>query len=186
MAPASRSSNLGQLSGRVDDWVYRRVNGQTVVSRRPQARGKIAATAAQATQRDKFSAAIAYAKRILNDPWHLRTYQVLARAQNRRFDKLLVSDFLTPPTVEEIDVSDYQRVPGSRLTILAHDDVEVVSVRVTIRTAEGTLIEEGAAQKEHEIWRYRATATAPAGALALTAVAIDRPGHEGTLTIVHP
>jgi hypothetical protein len=185
MAKTPLNPAVGPLKGRVDGWVYRQVLGQTVVSRRPQTKDK-AATEAQAVQRQKFSGAIAYAQRILGDPWHLKMYQALARAQNRRYDKLLVSDYLTPPTVEEIDLSEYNRQPGSRITILALDDVEVVSVRIVIRTAANVVVEEGWAEKEHEIWRYRATARAPVDVLTVMATATDRPAHTGTLTVVCP
>lgn len=176
---------VGELTGRIDGWVYRRVHGQTVVSRRPR-KTKNIATEAQVVQRDRFASAIAYAKRILSDPLHMRTYQSLARTQDRRYDKLLVSDYLTPPSVEEIDLSGYHRLPGSRVSILAVDDVEVVSVKIAIHTAAGLLVEEGLATKDHEIWRYHATRAAPAGALTVTATATDRPGHHGTLTVVQP
>jgi hypothetical protein len=88
--------------------------------------------------------------------------------------------------VEEIDVSAYNGKIGDVLTILAVDDLEVVSVAVTIRDAAGQTLESGAATNDHGIWRYAATCAVPAGsAVRITATAKDRPEHTGEQTVTH-
>jgi hypothetical protein len=91
----------------------------------------------------------------------------------------VVSDFLTPPVIDQLDVSGYQRQAGDTIRILANDDIEVVSVEVTIRTASGVLIERGFAVPVHGVWCYHATSSASAAeSLAFTATARDRPGND--------
>jgi len=185
MAKATFNSTLDGVSGRVDDWVFRRVKDKTVIARRPEA-SRRRPTKAQIAQRDRFRLAGEYAARILADPWQRRVYDAIAAERNRRADKLVMSDFLTPPEVELIELSGYHRRPGDVIRVIATDDVAVVSVRVKIESASGTKIEEGAANEVHGVWIYTATAAAPAGAsLRITAIATDRPGHEGAATVSH-
>jgi hypothetical protein len=184
MAKAHLNSAFGGFSGRSGNMVYRSVRGQTFISQRPLAKSN-RVSAAQKSQRDRFMLAGAYAKQVLADACQRRVYEDLAKARNRRADKLLTSDFLTPPIVEEINVSDYRRHAGELIRVLATDDIEVVAVAVAIRTAAGALVEQGAATKTHGVWCYRTASAAPADvALTITATARDRPGHDGTLTIV--
>jgi hypothetical protein len=110
-------------------------------------------------------------------------YERLATARNRRVDKLLMSDFLTPPVVEEIDLSGYQRRPGDLVRVIASDDLEVTGVEVAVHTVSGVRIEHGAAGQVHGVWCYRAAAPAPTSEpLVITAIARDRPGNEGRQT----
>jgi hypothetical protein len=58
---------------------------------------------------------------------------------------------------------------------------------VSIETVSGQSIERGFATSIHGVWCYRATTTAPTGeSLIITAIARDRPGHEGATTSVMP
>ena len=178
MAKAVFNSALS-ISGMVDGFVYRKVRGQVVVSGRP-VRDKDAPSAAQTKQRRRFAHANEYAKSVLADPCRRGAYEHLARLLNRRYDRLVASDFLTPPEVEHIELSEYHGQVGDVIRVLAFDDVEVVSVDVALHTAAGALVEKGRAAKEHGVWLYTATAAAPAGeTLTITATARDRPGHPG-------
>lgn len=167
------------ISGKNGGMVFRRVRGQIVLARRPDVRDQDP-TPAQQAQRDRFTLAADYARRVLADPWQRRMYERLAASRNRRVDKLLMSDFLTPPVVEEIDVSGYQRRAGDVVRVIASDDIEVAEVEIAIHTAAGATIERGHATPVHGVWCYRAIGSAPAGEpLVITATARDRPGHEG-------
>lgn len=185
MAKASLNSAFAGFSGRSGGMVFRQLRGETFISQRPESKQR-EISAAQQQQRARFIQATAYAKQVLSDPWQRRVYEAVAKERNRRADKIVTSDFLTPPVVEEIDVSEYRRQPGDVIRILATDDVEVVSVTVTLQTASGVLVEQGAAAKTHGVWCYKATVTGPPDALAITATAKDRPGHDGSRTIAYP
>lgn len=185
MAKVTFNTGLNGVSGMVDNWVYRRVRDQTVIAKRPSVSGR-KPTAAQAVQRDRFRLAAEYAARVLSDPYQQRAYENLAAKQDRRADKLVMSDYLSPPTVESIELTDYHRQRGDVIRVLAEDDVAVVSVHIKIATAAGVTIEEGAAQEVHGVWLYAATAMAPATeSLRIIATATDRPGHVGTATVAN-
>ena len=184
MAKAQLNPAFDGISGRSGGIVYRRLRGETILARRPEPRAR-AASPAQAAQRQRFAEAVQYAREVLSDPWQRRMYEQLAQERNRRADKLVAADFLTPPVVEEIDVSGYQRRPGGIVRVLATDDIEVVAVEVAIQTADGSSVEHGPAVRIHGVWCYRTTAVPAANlALTITATAQDRPGHTGTLTVV--
>ena len=176
MARATLNAVVGGISGKSGGFIFRQLGGETFISQPASVRpGK--ASRAQQAQRDRFKEATWYARRVLADPCQLEAYQALGRQLKRRADKLVTSDFLTPPVVDRIDVSSYQGQAGDIIRVLATDDVEVVSVDVVVQAAD-VLIERGPAAKVHGVWCYTATTAAPAGAaLTITATAKDRPGN---------
>jgi hypothetical protein len=170
----------------MDDVVYRNVRGQTFMTRRPERR-KDKPSPAQRKQRDRFTAAGEYAREVLADPCQRREYEALALERGRRADKLIASDFLTPPVVNEIDLSGYRGRIGDLIRVRATDDLEVVSVMVTVRTGGGGKLEEGPATKQHGVWRYLTTAARPSGeTVTITATAKDRPGNGGDAVVSYP
>jgi hypothetical protein len=177
MAKVTFNPVVGGMRGKSGGFVYRQVDGETFVSQKADAKPR-RPTAAQKSQRERFSAAMAYARTVLSDPCQLEAYEALGRRLNRRADKLVTSDYLTPPVVDRIDVSGYQGQSGGMIRVLATDDVEVVSVEVAIQAAGNAVLERGPAAKVHGVWCYTATMSAPAGlALTITATAKDRPGN---------
>ena len=141
-------------------------------------------TRAQRHARIRFGAAQAYTQQVLADPCQREAYAELAAPLQRRADKIIMSDFLNPPEVRRIDLSGYRGQPGDVIRVLAFDDVEVVSVEVLLTTAGGTVLERGPAVKIHGVFRYTATIALPPGErITITAIAKDRPGHEGRGTV---
>jgi len=99
----------------------------------------------------------------------------------------VTSDYLTPPEVRRIDLSGYRGQPGDFVRVIAVDDVEVVSVGVSIQSANGTVLEQGAARKIHGVWRYTATQAMPVDeTMNITATAVDRPGNEASASVAYP
>jgi hypothetical protein len=185
MAKALLNSVFGGFSGKSGNLVFRQLRGQTIIAQPPDVTTRKPSPAQMARQ-GRFAEANAYAKRVLADPLQRRSYAALAEERNRKVDTMVIGDFLTPPVVEEIETSGYQRKPDGLIRVLAIDDVEVVSVEVSIKTADGVAIESGPAEKFHGVWQYAATAAVPNGtALTITATAKDRPGHDGSRTIVY-
>src|SRR4051812_25051123 len=126
------------LSGTFDDWVYRQVGDQVFVSPKPDPR-EHPASETQIGTRTRFREAVAYAKKVLADPCQNEVYAELARLRGRRADKLLTSDYLTPPEIRRIDLSSFHGKAGNRIRVIAFDDIEVVGVSVRIESA-GTLL----------------------------------------------
>lgn len=188
MAKVTLHPAFRTLSGTQGGLVYRNVGGQTVIARRPdQPTRKRKPSAAQLAQRERFAAAGRYARSVLADPYQRREYERLAAASHRRIDKLVESDFLTPPVVEEINLAEYTGGSGDVIRVFATDDVEVVSVDVALHTAAGARLEAGRAVKIHGVWVYTTTTAAPSQQrLIISATAKDRPGHEGVSAASYP
>jgi hypothetical protein len=180
----------GKLSGRIDDFVYRQTLHGVVVARRPRPRvstRKPKKSAAQATQQERFRCANLYAHHVLEDPLARRAYERLAKERQRRFDRLVVADYLTPPEIEHIELGGYHGRAREMIRVLAWDDVEVVSVQVQIHTTGGMLVEAGEARPVHGVWTYTATVDAPANDhLVITIAARDRPDNAVTQKVVYP
>src|SRR5688572_33275708 len=106
MAIITLNPTISSLSGKLDGWVYRQQNGQTtVMPHRPrkQSRG----TVAQKKGRDRFREAHAYASQVLADPMRREMYQKLGVARNLPPNALLISNFLTPPTIDRAETNGY-------------------------------------------------------------------------------
>ena len=178
MAKIELPETLGALRGKIDGWVYRKQDGQTIVSsyRAPKSRTP---SAAQAQARSRFRAAHAYATQVLSDPLRRRVYQKLGAIHKRPPNALLASNYLTPPEIEIVETAGYTGRVGSELGIVAFDPIAVASVTVAIRGPNGTLLESGEATSEHGVWSYRATVEAPVtGWLEAEITARNRAGAE--------
>lgn len=158
-----------------------------IVSARPRYGDDFKPSAAQLKQRQRFSRANEYSRSVLADPCHRMAYEALAKSLNRRMDRMVASDYLTPPEVRHIELSGYHGQPGDVIRVVAVDDVEVVSVHVELRTAADTILEQGAATPRHGVWNYSATIAPPPGEkLTITATAADRPGNKATASVAYP
>lgn len=159
MAKAILNSTLAGISGRVSSFVYRQQNGQTVIL--PHTVRKDRPSKAQKTNRNRFSEAKDYAKAVLADPLRRERYRRLAAQRKCPSNALLIANFLNPPTIELVELSEYRGRVGDRIRILAEDPIEVVSVTVTLRAAStGKVLESGSATRDHDVWVYRCTAAA--------------------------
>lgn len=160
MAKAQLNPALGSIRGKIDGWVYRQHNDQTIVSpHRP--RKKDQPSRAQRAGRVRFQDAQAYAAEVLADPLKREVYRKLGAERKRPPNVLLISNFLTPPTIEQIDLSGYTGKRGQPIRVLASDAIEVATVTLTIRNAAGETLETGPATSDHGVWTYRSTMAAP-------------------------
>jgi hypothetical protein len=162
MAHIELSGAVGKLTGKLDGWLYRQVNGKTVVQTHRGA-AREGPSAAQQTQRERFRAAQHYAAEVLAHPLRRLAYQKLARARQRPPNALLVSNFLNPPSIEQIELNGYKGTAGHRIEIVALDAIAVAEVSVRILTAAGALVEAGSAVPDHDLWTYCTTQNVPAG-----------------------
>jgi hypothetical protein len=69
---ATLHPSLKTLSGSLDDWTYRRVGDQVIIAAKPDAVER-KSSPAQAGTRQRFAAAVAYAKAKVQGLWHYRT-----------------------------------------------------------------------------------------------------------------
>lgn len=183
MARVQFNPSISGMRGKIGGLVYRRQNEQTVVfSRRPRKTPRV--SAAQKDQRSRFQEAQAYAAEVLSHPLRRAHYQKLAAERGQPPNALLISNFLTPPEIELVDVNGYAGRPKQPIEIVATDAVEVTAVHVTLRGAGAAVVESGAATFAHGVWTYRATAEAPRGnPCTIEVVAHNRAGATATRTI---
>ena len=178
MAKIELHETLGALRGKIDGWVYRKQDGQTIVApyRAPKTRTP---SAAQKEARARFQAAHAYAAEVLSDPLRRRVYQKLGAERKRPPNALLAANFLTPPEIDFIESSGYTGREGSEIRIVVFDPIAVATVTVAIRGPNGAVIESDEATSENGVWTYRARANAPAtGRLQFEVTARNRANAE--------
>ena len=181
MAKVELNPSFVHIRGHIRDLVYSKYGDETVVGPKPSA-STAPLTIAQATVREQFKAAAAYAKAVQEDAVLWPRYQAAAKTKGLRAFAFALTDFLTPPEVQMINTEGYHGAVGNVIAVRASDDFEVAGVTVEIRNAADAVLESGAAVLADGTWHYTATKVVAAGqAVKIVAVAKDRPGHTGSL-----
>ncbi len=144
------------LQGRMGVVVFRRMLGKLYASNRPNESTK-PASEAQRNHRARFGQTSSKARQAMADPAARPVYERLAAARQTTVFGIAASDVYNPPEVVEIDCAGLTRQIGGQVKILATDDAEVKSVHVTLRDANGSVLEQGAAVLENTHWYYTST-----------------------------
>ena len=185
MAHSDNSLVTGKISGTLGkELVFREWDGKTVVAKAPKKR-KGEPTPSQAETQEKFLLASRYARAIVRSPDKglAEAYATVLRRRQNVYSRAL-EDFLSPPVVISINTRNYKGTLGDKIVVRAMDDFRVVSVRVEIVAANGTLLEEGKASEDANTLDWTYTATQANSLLAgskVIAIATDVPGNEGML-----
>lgn len=187
MAKVTLNACLLSVRGRLGDCVFRERNGRTFVSTRPRP-SPTEPTARQYAQQSKFRQAHAYVRGALAIPALREFYETAGRTANKSAFAIAFRDFFQAPEVARIDLTRYRGRRGDPIHVIARDDTGVVSVQVSLRRADGTLLESGPAQRaDEESWTYVATADAPPSqTLSIEATAYDRPNNQGSGVASYP
>ena len=182
MAKTILNSALKRISGKIDNWVYRKYGDGVIITRPPEFSGP--PSPAQLGVRERFRLAAAYAKEILADPVRLAPYAAAAaRARMVSVFAFVMGDFLKPPAVDAIDLAGYHGNVGDLIKVSASDGFKVAAVHVVLRDAAGVIQEEGPATLTDGRWTYAATTWVTAGeTVTIEATATDVPGHTGSQT----
>ena len=178
MTKISNNPLLKGASGMFGDViVYRQVKGGIIMANKPKGSGS--ATANQLAVREKFKKAANYAKRQMAIPASKADYETKLSEKLNSGYAVAVKDFLSAPTIDQIDLSGYSGEVGDKILIQASDDFRVESVFVTILSAADAVIESGAAiENENGEWEYTATiANAGAATSTFQVQAKDKPGN---------
>ena len=145
-------------SGRVGDIVFRNYNGKSVMAKRPDC-SKVIKTERQMGFMNKFARGVKFGQFAKDNPKLCKDY-------NKRRPDLspyhaAISDFMTSPVIEHVDVSEYQGHPGDVVTVSAWDKWNIEGVGVVIFNSLGEVVEFGeAVPKEfsgNTEWDYTAT-----------------------------
>lgn len=160
--------------------VVQKVRGQLVVSKPTIPRESKSAKKLEANER--FAEGNSYAKHILEQPGMKELYARGINHKNASAHTIALRDYLNAPEIHYINVARYTGEPGSLISIKATDDFEVTAVDVSIHSADGKLLEKGAAEhskRKASMWYYRSTVTNPEVKGTIVKVsAFDRPENE--------
>lgn len=183
MAKVKLNPVLDAFHGAVGDLVFRQLGEEVIVGRKADP-SKHPPTAGQQAVRERFKLAALYGKTVLADPATKQIYTTAAKAKGIPAFALALADFFNEPVVDEIDLAAYTGRVGDPIKVRAHDDVALTGVAVSIRSTDGTVLDQGAAVLAADgAYSYTATQTLTAGQpVVIEVTATDRPGHKTTKT----
>ena len=180
MAQVELNPALAIFRGELGNLIFKMRLGRMYVSRKPDSQPRILSPAQKSAQM-RFRQATVYAKRVMADPEDRMPYELAAKEKQTLTQNVIIADFLTAPSVDQIDLSNYDGRAGGTIRIRASDDFEVTGVTVSISGNEGQPIEHGAAVLSSMKWgRWVYTTTTSVGAgtcLHVEATARDKPGN---------
>ena len=185
---AHSTNNLIMLgfSGKLgNQLVLRSMNGQTILSNIPYRKNK-KPVGKQIETCNRFRRASYWAKSVLSDPEMLAAYREKAGKGLTAYN-VAISDYLNPPVVSEINLSNYNGHAGDKILVTAKDDFRVRNVNVTIAGPGGKELEHGACKPGESgiYWHYTATTdTGNPEGLTVSAIARDYPGNTANLSTV--
>lgn len=135
MAKVTFNAETTPIRGRVGDWIYRELSGQTIVSHYVPSRK----APTRAEMRSLFKQAAAYAKSVTGSVvWH-EVYAPHSRQTGRTVFSAAVTDYLKPPEATAIDLREYHGRIGDRIVVAAGDEFGVVAVEVAIRAEDNKI-----------------------------------------------
>lgn len=179
MAKVANNIVIKGIKGMLGDMlVFRQLNGQTIVSAKPKK--PISRTPKQQEGQERFKRAVAYAKASMANPHLKELYATGISARCTSAHQVAIADFLNAPRIDAVDASHYKGEVGNTISVNATDDFMVASVQVTIHTADGEVIETGAAAKHplDDCWIYTTTQQHAAYTSSqVTVTASDLPGN---------
>ena len=112
------------LHGHLGKMVFKERQGQDIVAEKPDQVNQ-PNSPAQRAQRESFRQAAAYAKGAMADTAAHAAYLAKANELHSSPVAVAVKDWMTPPVVTAIDLSNYNKHVGDAILIAAQDDFAV-------------------------------------------------------------
>lgn len=164
--------------------VFRKVNGETVVSAAPEM-GLKDPSEKQKAQRERFRLASLYAQRVMADPVTLEEYVIGARQKGfPNVRSFIIADYFRLPEVLNFSINT--EPTGTSLEMLVVDYMRVKSVNVSLKAPDGSVSETGNANlgADKQTWTYRVQESAHlAAGISFEITATDLPGNVTTQSI---
>jgi len=138
----------------------RKLNGRVVIKNRPRRKVVADPTEKQLVVFRKFKEAAQWAKKQIAKPDVDALYAARVTDKVKSAFLVAVTDYLTAPTVESIDASQYNGAIGDAITAKVVDDFMVTKVTVIITDPTGKILEQGQATQDPDmefLWSYAAT-----------------------------
>jgi hypothetical protein len=143
--------------------VFRCRGDMSIMSKRPDC-SRVVKTKAQKANMKRFAAATIYGKKVLSDPMLREKYEKKKKMYQSIWNAA-ISDFMSRPKVQAIDVKDYKGLSGNEIKISARDRFKFEAVIVTILNILGLVIESGRAVanplSDGMEWVYKTTVMNP-------------------------
>ena len=143
--------------------VFRCRGDKSIMSKRPDC-SRVVKTKAQKANMKRFAAATVYGKKVLSDPMLREKYEKKKKMYQSIWNAA-ISDFMSRPKIQTIDVKDYKGLPGNEIRISARDRFKFEAVIVTILNILGQVIESGRAVanplSDGMEWVYKTTVMNP-------------------------
>jgi len=146
MAISRTNIVLHGFKGKLADLVVRRWGESTVLSRKPNTRHR-KWSKLQKSNRLRFREAMVYARRVLSNP-EMRAYYVKKKRKMQTVWNVAVADYMRRPTIDLIDICEYNGLVGEPIYVTTNDKYGVASLVVSILDAQGFEIESGAAVRD--------------------------------------
>ncbi len=167
--------------------VFRCRGDKSIMSKRPDC-SKVVKTEAQKANMKRFAAATVYGKKVLNDPKLREKYNKKKKKYQSTWNAA-ISDFMTKPKVNTIDLKGYRGLPGNEIRISARNRFKFEAVIVTILNIFGVVVEIGPAvvrpSSEGMEWGYKAGVMNPTYKGCRVVVRVtDLPGNVGQESVV--
>ena len=182
MAKVRLNPILEQVRGQVGDLVFKRSGEQVIITRKADLSDH-QPTGPQLAAQERFRQAALYGKMVMVDPVTKQVYEAAAKTKGQPLFSLTIADFFNAPAVDEVDMAEYSGKIGDQIVIMAHDDIEVTGVTVSLSDANGVSIESGDALQsppKSGRWVYTAKAAVSAGKqVRVLVTATDHPGGTG-------
>jgi len=150
-----------------------------------QGKRKGGATGGQIAECNRFTQASRWAIKTIADPDEYAFYVSKAKKKMNAYNTAM-TDFLNPPKVTAIDVSRSSGNPGEEIVVTASDDFCIKQVMFEIHAPSGDVLEQGPCRPDERgfIWAYTTTtAISAVPGITVRAIATDKPGHKGELTV---
>jgi len=164
MAKMIKRGVIGELSGKLGQIVLRRGKDGKTIAATPAVRTK-PRSKLQLKSESRFARATRYAQKTeQRRPEVWKFYQSKVNKPHMSPSNIAIKDYMSPPRIDEVDLSEYKGKGGDPIYIEAFDKIRVVKVTVKIRDEDGTLLEQGEAKAHNKRdWTYRAKMDVPGG-----------------------
>lgn len=180
MAKSENNEVMFGARGQVGNLVvFKNYYGRTIISKVKTKKDNQVFSDDQRLVKERFKEAVIYAKGAMKDDILCDFYRPFEKGGCKIYN-LAVADFCKSPEVKSINLRRYDGNIGDYLTIRAVDNFKVVRVEVTIKKADGSFVESGAAvlAPNEADWIYTATAiNEDVEGTVITVSATDTPGN---------
>lgn len=161
--------------------VFRRVNGETVVSASPEKSSK-EPSSNQKAHRERFRLASLYARRVSTDPVLLEEYLIAARKKGYpNVRSFIIADYFKFPEIINFNLNT--QPTGTALETLVVDYMRVKSVSVSLIAPDDSVLESGngVLSIDQQTWTYEVLDSAHLVAgVTFEITATDLPGNVTT------